>query len=99
MRPRPASRKRPLVVGRASDLAGEILPLVDAHAPPVAVLSGPREWRMLRLQPDAKAHLRAWPGDGETFCGVPVIVRPGLGTPRVMETQGDLEDVLLGDGT
>lgn len=99
MRPRPASRRRPLVTAKVADLVEEIEPLVRAHAIPVAVLSGPREWLAVKAQPDAKPHLRHWPGDGETFMAVPVIIRPGLGAPRVMATQRELEDVLLGDGS
>lgn len=95
MRPRPRSRLKPLQVIPARDLAEAVEALQHERQAPVAILSGFREWVVLKRDPEARHWLAGWPGDGDTFCGVPVIVKPGLGSPRIMRTMGELEDVLL----
>jgi hypothetical protein len=96
MRPRPVSRRRQITVVAAGVLAERIEPLTRVHKPPAAIVSGPREWLAVKRQPEARAWYRIWPGMEETFCDVPVIIRPGFGAPKVFDTQAELEDVLLG---
>lgn len=96
MRPRPASRKRPLQVVQPETLAAEVRKLRDAGEDPPAVIAGPREWRALAQQPGAREFVEHWPGDDVTFLRVAVLVRVGYGAPRVMANQQELEDVLLG---
>lgn len=93
---RPASRKHPVIIVPAEDLVAHIAGVRRQGGEPAAIITGTREWAMVRNQVAAGRHLQHWPGDGETFDQVPVIVRPGLGPPRVMDTQQDLEDALLG---
>ncbi len=94
--PRPQSRKRPIDVPECAELAEEIHDLRVSGVQPVAVLSGPREWRTLRGQPDARRFIDWWPGDEQTFAKVPVIIFAGQGKPRVMATMRDLEEARLG---
>jgi hypothetical protein len=96
VRYRPASRKKPVVIVPATELASDISDIRREGGYPAAIITGTREWAMVRNQVDAAQHLQFWPGDGETFDQVPVIIRPGVGAPRVMATQQDLEDALLG---
>lgn len=63
---------------------------------PAAIVTGFREWRAVRSQAEAREHIEWWPGDDETFDRVAVLIRPGFEAPRVIATQADLEDVLLG---
>lgn len=94
--PRPASRRRPLAYTPPEQLVAEIARIRRAGGEPAAVLTGIREWRICRVQPEAAQHVESWPGDDETFDKVPVIVLRGVGAPRVVATQQDLEDALLG---
>lgn len=96
MRPRPRSRKNPIRIVPAEDLAREVAAIRAAGGEPAAIISGPREWRAVRVQAEAKAHLDWWPGDDETFDRVAVLVQTRFEWPRVIATQADLEDVLLG---
>jgi hypothetical protein len=98
MMPRPRSRKRPVVKVNAEALAQEVLQIrrETGEGTPVAILTGNREWRLVITQPEAQAHLAYWPGGDVTYAGCPVIMRMALDAPRVMPTQQELEDALLG---
>lgn len=95
MMPRPTSRKTPLEMVPVKKLADRIWHIRHEGGEPAAVITGPREWRAIRIQVEAAKHVEVWPGDDHTFDKVPVIIKTGLGTPRVMETQAELEDELL----
>lgn len=98
MMPRPKARgKTPVEVVDVNDLAREVLQVSRANrAPPAAILAGTREWVHMRRQRDFMRYAGYWPGGEETFAGVPVVINREHGTPRVMATQQDLEDALLG---
>lgn len=96
MRPRPRSRKRDIDYVAPEDLIEDVRACRRETGDPAGIISSPREWALTMQQPGARPFVRAWPGDGFTFDGVPVIVRRDLGAPRVLATQADLEDALLG---
>ena len=93
--PRPASRKRPVEIVAVDQLHRAVVAARrDTGLDAAAIITGPREWRMVQRQREYTAHGRFWPGGEETFAGIPVIVRPGLGAPQVLATQGEVEDAL-----
>lgn len=96
MMPRPRSRKRPISPTPIDELAAEVAQVVSEGPPPVAILTGMREWMMVRRQVDTRGHIQFWPGGEETFCNVPVIIDRRCSDPKVVATQGELEDILLG---
>lgn len=97
MYPRPRSRKNPIEVIDANDLAADCAQARAEHQmPAVAVLTGQRDWIALKRQLDFAKYWRTWPGGEETFCGVPVIISRWATTPTVIPTMGELEDALLG---
>lgn len=98
MMPRPRSRKRPVERMDAGVLAAEIERLRQEGLEPAAIITGIREWALVRTQPAAAAHLEYWPGGDQTYAKVPVIIRRDLDTPAIMPTQQELEDALLGSG-
>lgn len=61
-----------------------------------AILTGARNWQHMKRDRGMGEYSRFWPGGEETFAGVPVVVDRNAGRPRVMATQQDLEDALLG---
>lgn len=98
MMPRPRSRKHPVTRVDAEVLAQEVLQVRREYGVgcPAAILTGIREWRLVRAQRAARDHLAYWPGGDVTYAGAPVIERMYLSAPTVMATQQDLEDALLG---
>lgn len=100
MYPRPRARgSRPLVVPAPFELASEVADVRRAYgADPVAVVTGSQEWRRMRRVEGFGDHAQFWPGGEETFCRVPVIVTHRAETPRVIASQADLENLLLGAG-
>lgn len=100
MMPRPRSRKHKVTRVDAEHLAQEVLQVrrETGVGTPVAILTGIREWRLVRAQPAARAWLAYWPGGDITYADCPVIIRMDLDEPTVIATQHELEDVLLGDG-
>lgn len=98
MMPRPRARgKDPIRVPDADDLAEQVRKVrQDQGAPPVAIVTGIREWVHMRRQVAFDAHSRFWPGGEETFAGAAVVISRVGREPRVMASQQDLEDALLG---
>lgn len=98
MSPRPKWRGKPLSVPTVDELSDEIgqLRLVE-RIEPVAVVTGFREWVVFKRDRAVLKHVVTWPGLEETFDGVAVIVRRPFDGVRLMATQRDLEDALLGD--
>lgn len=98
MMPRPRARGRePLVVPAADALAAEVERLRQAnYVLPAALVTGHREWVRMRRDPQYRRHAQFWPGGEETFAGVPVVVSSMGTTPKILETQQALEDMLLG---
>lgn len=97
MYPRPRSRKTPLEVIDAEDLAEDCAQARrENQMPAVAVLTGQRDWIALKRQLAFAKYGRHWPGGEETFCGVPVIISRWATSPTVIPTMSELEDALLG---
>lgn len=96
MMPRPRARDRVEELPTVADLVGAIARIRREGGQPAAILTHIREWRRMQAQPEFRAHWRVYPGDDHTFDAVPVIITRSAGAPRVMATQAELEDALLG---
>lgn len=96
MYPRPRARGKQLDVPHAEKLAEECKRIqAEQRAPPVAIVSGHREWVHLRRQVAYGQFSRFYPGGEETFAGVPVVISRFHSTPQIVATPGDMEDVML----
>jgi hypothetical protein len=99
MMPRPRARgpNNHVEVVEATNLAEDTIRVFrHQNAPAAAIVTGPRNWIHMRRDPDFRRYSRFWPGGEETYNGVPVVISRTAGCPRVMATQQDLEDALLG---
>lgn len=72
-----------------------LLEVLQAHEEkPYAILMGKRPWRDLTRDSRAGQHILNFPGDPDTFMGVPVRIE-GLKTPpKAFETAQDMHDEL-----
>lgn len=96
MYPRPRSRGRAVAVPHAEDLAEECRAALQANGvPAVAIVTGRREWTMVRRQEDYRKHGEWWLGGDETFCKVPVVISRYHSTPKVIATMLDLSEIML----
>lgn len=96
MYPRPSARHKPITLVPAAELLDAIEEIRARGIEPPAIVAGTREWaRMMRL-PETVKHVIQWRGDAPTFARVPVVIRPKLGTPRVMANMDEMEEALLG---
>lgn len=99
MMPRPRARgpNNVIEVVDPRNLAEDCLRVFHYQkAPAAAIITGPRNWTLMRRDPGFREYSRFWPGGEETFNGIPVVISRVAGCPRVMATQQDLEDALLG---
>lgn len=96
MMARPRSRKEPIQQASVDEMVADIANIrADGYSQPVALITDIREWREFHKQDGALDHCQFWPGGEETFDGVAVIIRRGVGKPRVIATQRELEAELL----
>lgn len=96
MMPRPRARDRIEELPTAGELSAQIARIRREGGDPAAILTHIREWRRFQADPDFRKHWNGWPGGDETFDAVPVIITRDAGAPRVMATQAELEEALLG---
>lgn len=96
MYPRPSARGRAIAVVHAEDLAEECRAIqADQGAPAVAIVTGRRNWMMIRRQEAYAKHGEWWLGGDETFCKVPVVISRYHSTPKVIATMLDLSEIML----
>ncbi len=91
---RPRARRRPVDPVDLEALADEIAHATFVWGPPQAVALGTREWTRMRAHPDARKFLGFWPGGEATFNSIPLVVRPDLRAPKVLQTPQDMQEAL-----
>jgi hypothetical protein len=93
MRPRPRSRTHAIEYVPPLALVEQIRGMRAQGLEPEAIVSGRREWDLIRVQPEARPYLFGIIAEEMTLDGVPVIVRPRWARPVVL-TRDELEEAL-----
>jgi hypothetical protein len=97
MYPRPRARGpgRAAAIPSPEAIADRIAEIRAAGGEPAAIVASSRDWRRFRNQIGADELLEFWPGGDVTLQRVAIIIRVGFDAPKVVETQSELEALLL----